>query len=129
MWDCIQNLLADPILQAAAKWRYQPPAEGQAIVFNDMISGDWWKHQQEEVGDCDILSVILYCDETSMSFAGKSVYPVYLSLGNLPMHHRTSIAGKRLLGFLPTISAVSAFQDAPELTEYRRKVLDRSFQQ
>jgi hypothetical protein len=53
-----------------------------------------------------ILSIILYSDATTTGVLGKSsLYPIYISLGNIPTWQRNKEDAKQLLGYLPILSA------------------------
>ena len=54
-----------------------------------MWTADWWKEQQSQVGPYEkILALIIYVDETNVTFNGRNVHPVYISLGNLHVDFR-----------------------------------------
>ena len=123
MFDCIRDLLSDPTIAASCVWRYAECSNDSCErIFSEPWTGDWWKSEQSLVGSRNILAIIMYCDETSTSFAGKTLYPVYLSLANLPVHIRNSIAGKKLVGFLPEVSVVSSFTGTEPVRVYCREV-------
>jgi len=52
------------------------------------------------------LSIILYSDATTTDTLGKgSLYPIYISLGNIPTWRKNKEDAKQLLGYLPILSA------------------------
>jgi hypothetical protein len=76
--------------------------------FDELVSGDWWMHCERAVRarnrDHSLLSIILYVDGVVVDFFGRvSMTPIMLTLGNLPVAQRQTIAAKRLLGFVPAL--------------------------
>jgi hypothetical protein len=91
LWQTIQDLLDDGEHAEHAHFRYEPQkhADGGDLVFGECWTGDWWKAQQDEAGPyASILALILYVDETNVTFNGRNVHPVYISLGNLHGEYR-----------------------------------------
>lgn len=76
--------------------------------FDELVSGDWWMDCERTVRarnrNHSLLSIILYVDGVVVDFFGKvSMTPIMLTLGNLPVAQRQTIAAKRLLGFVPAL--------------------------
>ena len=77
-------------------------------LYHDMHTGKWWwwtqeKLEQENPG-ATIIPIILSSDKTQITlFGGKSAYPVYMTIGNLPTEIRgkPSMNGQILLAYLP----------------------------
>lgn len=119
----------DPIHDEVVHWRFESTTDvNNQSVISELWTGDWWREEQAKAGQENILVIILYSDETSTSFAGKSVNPIYMSLGNLPMSFRNHISGKRLLGFLPTIKPIKAFRQDPDVHRFRKEVQSQALQ-
>ena len=90
LWATIQDLLNDGDHAANAQFTYRPGAHD---IISEMWTADWWKEQQDEVGQFEkILALILYVDETNVTFNGRNVHPVYISLGNLHVDFRLQFA-------------------------------------
>lgn len=54
--------------------------------------------------DAVVLALILYSDSTLVTNNGRdSVWPVYMTLANIPMHRRKQPGCFQLLGFIPQI--------------------------
>lgn len=81
--------------------------ENNDRIFSEQYSGNWWKKVQTQLpNDTLILSIILYSDATTLDVLSKSTkHPVFLSLGNIPIHRRNKSDAKVLLGYLPLIKA------------------------
>ncbi|KAI0338542.1 hypothetical protein BDW22DRAFT_1409533 [Trametopsis cervina] len=77
-------------------------------LYHDMHTGKWWWWTQEQLeaqqAGATVIPVILSSDKTQVTvFGGKSAYPVYLTIGNLPknIRRKTSLHGHVLLVYLP----------------------------
>lgn len=57
-----------------------------------------------------VLPLILYSDSTTLTQTGnQSIWPVYMTLANIPVHRRTQAGCFQLLGFLPEHSVMCQF--------------------
>ena len=85
------DLLNDGDHKNHVQWHYSPEylvATG-AQVYCEMWSGNWWKRQQDALAPgAKILAFILYVDETHVTYNGRSMHPIYMSLGNLHLSFR-----------------------------------------
>ena len=91
LWQTIQDLLDDGEHAEFAQFRYDadPHPLTNLDVYGELWTGDWWKEQQAELGnDAMILALIFYADETNVTFNGRNMHPVYISLGNLHVEYR-----------------------------------------
>ncbi|RHZ83388.1 hypothetical protein Glove_95g46 [Diversispora epigaea] len=58
-----------------------------------------------------LLSIILYSDVTTTDTLGKSsLYPIYISIGNISTKRRNKSDAKQLLGYLPILKAKDKFE-------------------
>ena len=90
-FDVIQDLLNDGEHSRNAHFTFEPEPSGtnNDNVVGEMWTAGWWQQQQEVVGAYEkILAVIVYVDETNVTFNGRNVHPVYISLGNLHVEYR-----------------------------------------
>ncbi|KAF8259831.1 hypothetical protein EI94DRAFT_1614028 [Lactarius quietus] len=75
-----------------------------------MHTGDWWWSVQQMTLEshrpgATVVPVIISSDKTQLTlFGGKSVYPVYLTIGNIPkdIWHKPSQRAQILLTYIPT---------------------------
>ena len=92
LWDTIQDLLNDGEHSSNAHFSYvdnKSEAASSGQVLGEMWTAEWWKDQQALVGKYEkILAIIFYVDETNVTFNGRNVHPVYMSLGNLHVEYR-----------------------------------------
>ena len=90
LWDTVQDLLNDGEHSVNAQFSYVDNATEPATqVLGEMWTGEWWRDQQVLVGKYEkLLAIILYVDETNVTFNGRNVHPVYISLGNLHVEYR-----------------------------------------
>ena len=90
LWDTVQDLLNDGEHSVNAQFSYVDNATEPATqVLGEMWTGEWWRDEQVLVGKYEkLLAIILYVDETNVTFNGRNVHPVYISLGNLHVEYR-----------------------------------------
>ncbi|RHZ82661.1 hypothetical protein Glove_106g30 [Diversispora epigaea] len=87
--NCIKNLLSNPDILKNLMFRYEN-SKAERSISNHV----------------NILSIILYSDATTTDTLGKSsLYPIYVSLGNISTWRRNKEDAKQLLGYLPILSA------------------------
>jgi hypothetical protein len=77
-------------------------------LYHGMHTGKWWEWTQakfdEEKPGATLIPIILSSDKTQITlFGGKSAYPVYLTIGNLPkeIRRKPSMNAQILLAYLP----------------------------
>ena len=90
IFDVARDLLNDGEHGTYAKFKYSPEfgASGQRL-YGEVWSGNWWKREQELLGpDGNILAFILYVDETHITYNGRNMHPIYMSLANLHLTYR-----------------------------------------
>lgn len=126
---CIRALFADkafaPYLLFAPERHYTDETR-QNRLYHDMHTGKWWWTTQVSVyfraifcplidvikeklearrPGATIIPVIIASDKTQVAlFAGKSMYPVYITIGNIPkeLRRKVSKGAQILLAYLPT---------------------------
>jgi hypothetical protein len=129
LWTIVEDLFADPILTDACFWRakHQGDTESQR-VFSELNTGTWWEREQRNLGtNSNILALIFASDETLVTMNGRSVHPVYVTLGNLPNHLRNQASAKRLYGFMPRFLVASGFKNSDLVRRYRRQIRMKSY--
>jgi hypothetical protein len=102
LWDTVQDLLNDGEHSVNAHFSYVDNATEPATqVLGELWTGEWWRDQQVLVGTYEkLLAIIIYVDETNVTFNGRNVHPVYISLGNLHVEYRCVMATAVLFIFL-----------------------------
>ncbi|KAM6495003.1 hypothetical protein JOM56_009626 [Amanita muscaria] len=88
---------------------YRCMDDQRSRVYHDMQTGNWWWEIQNTLEaskpGATIIPVIISSDRTQVTlFSGKTAYPVYLTIGNLPkaVRRKPSQRGQILLAYLPT---------------------------
>lgn len=129
--ECVRALYGDPefvpYLVYAPEHHFlegEEPAHKRR-VYHDMYTGDWWWQVQVSVWllystlmshslqselekvkpGATVIPIIISSDKTTITtFSGKTAYPVYLTIGNLPkeIRRKPSRRGQILLAYLPT---------------------------
>ena len=79
------------------------PADGSEL-FSEMWTGHWWRDEEAKLQlEDDLLAVILHLDDTP--YWNKSVAPLFLTLGNLPMASRRQHDRMAVVAFVPRLVA------------------------
>ncbi|RHZ78489.1 hypothetical protein Glove_162g43 [Diversispora epigaea] len=105
--NCIKNLLSNLDILKNLMFRYENSKIEDEKSYGEQNSGNWWKRAERSISNhANILSIIFYSDATTTDTLGKSsLYPIYVSLGNIPTWRRNKEDAKQLLGYLPILSA------------------------
>ncbi|KAJ3735343.1 hypothetical protein DFJ43DRAFT_1037221 [Lentinula guzmanii] len=111
--ECTKALFGDA--EFAEYLKYSPERHfendtGSEQLYHDMHTGSWWWLTQKKLDKNagpgrTVLPVIISSDKTQVTvFRNKSVYPVYMSIGNIPKEIRRKPSRRAyiLLGYLPT---------------------------
>ncbi|KIL56888.1 hypothetical protein M378DRAFT_16692 [Amanita muscaria Koide BX008] len=82
--------------------------EGQQRIYHDMNTGKWWWKMQEvleaQKPGATVIPIILSSDRTQITrFGTKTVYPVYMTIGNIPkfIRRKPSHRAQILIAYLP----------------------------
>ncbi|PPQ97936.1 hypothetical protein CVT26_002941 [Gymnopilus dilepis] len=112
--ECLEALWGDPEFVndlIVEPERHYADEDMTIRLYHDMQTANWWWSVQKEVQSATrrknitIVPIIISSDKTQLThFRGKTAYPVYFTIGNLPKHIRRkpSRQGQVLLGYLPT---------------------------
>ncbi|KIL60009.1 hypothetical protein M378DRAFT_14460 [Amanita muscaria Koide BX008] len=111
--QCIQALYGDPAfarhLILKPERHYRRTGDQWSRFYHDMHTGNWWWEIQNTLEatkpGATLIPVIISSDKTQVTlFSGKTAYPVYLTIGNLPkaVRCKPSQRGQILLAYLPT---------------------------
>ncbi|KAI0682470.1 hypothetical protein BC835DRAFT_1424364 [Cytidiella melzeri] len=94
--ECIRSLFGDPdfgVYLVFTPEKHYTDAGKTKRMFHDMQTGRWWWATQEEVErdspGATIIPIIISTDKTQLTlFHNKTVYPIYLTIGNIPKEIR-----------------------------------------
>ncbi|KAI9448874.1 hypothetical protein BJY52DRAFT_1206479 [Lactarius psammicola] len=111
--SCIQSIYGDPEFARdllIAPERHYTSHERTECVYSEMHTGDWWWAVQVRsailvLEQCTVIPVIISSDKTQLTlFRGKSAYPVYLTIGNIPkeIRRKPSRHAQILIAYIPT---------------------------
>lgn len=100
-------------------------------LWNEMYTADRWLEVQRDIADDEcVLAIIAGSDETQLATLSgdQKAWPVYLSLGNIPLKVRRSIKNECfvLIGYLPTIQAADADRGSPSFLRAKRQLYQAS---
>ncbi|KAH9058056.1 hypothetical protein EDB87DRAFT_1675459 [Lactarius vividus] len=109
---CIQTLFGNPEFAqdlVFAPERHYADAERTCRVYSEMHTGDWWWSVQTSLESirpgATVVPVIISSDKTQLTlFRGKSAYPIYLAVGNIPkdIRRKPSRGAQMLVGYIPS---------------------------
>ncbi|THH18507.1 hypothetical protein EUX98_g8944, partial [Antrodiella citrinella] len=111
--ECVKSLYGDTNFAADLIFkpeRHYTDADQTCRIFHEMHTGKWWWDTQKALAEknkkgATIVPVIISSDKTRLTkFKGKSAYPVYLTIGNIPkdIRRKPSMQSQILLAYLPT---------------------------
>ncbi|KAG1730425.1 uncharacterized protein EDB91DRAFT_1239108 [Suillus paluster] len=110
--ECVRSLYSDPDFAqylAFAPERHYADEDETICLFHDMHTRKWWWGTQKKLDQhCPggtIIPIIILSDKTQVTlFRNKSVYPVYLTIGNIPKEIRCKLScgAHILLAYLPS---------------------------
>ncbi|KAG1743776.1 hypothetical protein EDD22DRAFT_982113 [Suillus occidentalis] len=109
--ECVKSLYGDPDIAkylAFAPEQHYSDEDETIRLFHDMHTGKWWWDTQKKLDKDNpggtIIPIIISSNKTQVTlFRNKSVYPVYLTIGNIPKEIRCkpSRGAHILLAYLP----------------------------
>ncbi|KAH8100148.1 hypothetical protein BXZ70DRAFT_894126 [Cristinia sonorae] len=109
--ECVKALYGDPNFAADLVFkpeRHYADADQTIRMYHELFSGKWWwqtqKSVEKETPGATIVPIIISSDKTRLTnFKGKTAYPVYLTIGNIPkeVRRKPSLHSQILLAYLP----------------------------
>ncbi|KAJ3775118.1 hypothetical protein FB446DRAFT_638542 [Lentinula raphanica] len=113
--ECLKSLYGDAEFTEYLKFapeRHYENAQRENQLFHDMYTGGWWWSTQARLDrhagpGRTIVPILLSSDKTQVTlFRNKTVYPVYMTIGNIPkeLRRKPSRRAYILVGYLPTTS-------------------------
>ena len=106
----VKEIMQDSLLVTRDSWlqNFNPMFSkfGEKLI-GELNTGSWWEFAEDKARvqygeDINIVPFIISSDKTNVG-KKRSVWPMYLTIGNLRIRDRNKLSGKRLLGFLPKI--------------------------
>ena len=91
IFDVARDLLNDGEHAKYAQFHYTPEVDHDTgeRIFGEFWTANWWKREQNLLGaEANILAFILYVDETHVTYNGRNMHPIYMSLANLHLTYR-----------------------------------------
>ncbi|KAI9433897.1 hypothetical protein H4582DRAFT_2112690 [Lactarius indigo] len=114
--SCIRSIYGDPEFARElliAPERHYMDHERTGRVYNEMHTGDWWWAVQTTLEShrpgATVIPVIVSSDKTQLTlFRGKSAYPVYVTIGNIPkeIRRKPTRRAQILVAYIPTTRLV-----------------------
>ncbi|KAJ3715707.1 hypothetical protein C8R42DRAFT_725514 [Lentinula raphanica] len=131
--ECIKSLYGDAEFAEYLKFapeRHYESADRSEALYHDMHTTGWWWSTQEKLDKYagpgrTVIPIILSSDKTQVTlFWNKSVYPVYMTIGNIPkeLRRKPSRRAYVLVGYLP-MTSLEHIKNAPS----RRRSLANLF--
>ncbi|KAL6300198.1 hypothetical protein BKA93DRAFT_740929 [Sparassis latifolia] len=125
--ECIKELIGNLLFKDSMAYTPEKvfaDKEGAHRIYDEMWTGDWWWKTQDKLPEGAVVTpVILSSDKTKLTqFHGdKSVWPVYLSIGNISKETRCQSSARAmiLIGYLPVSKLKCFTKDSRSLVGYR----------
>ncbi|RHZ76637.1 hypothetical protein Glove_194g79 [Diversispora epigaea] len=94
--------------------------------YNEQYTSNWWARTEKTLlTGSYLLSIILYSDALTTDSLGKNtLYPIFVTLGNIITWRRNKPDVKQLLAYLPIIKAKD---DTQKISEEHKNIVHRTF--
>ncbi|KAN0141046.1 hypothetical protein V8E53_000802 [Lactarius tabidus] len=112
---CVKALFGNPAFANRlifAPERHYTDEEQTCRIYNELHTGDWWWSMchgrstlERSQPGATIIPIILSTDKTQLTlFRGKSAYPIYMGIGNIPKDicRKPSCNAQMVVGYIPT---------------------------
>jgi len=100
LWEVVQDLLNDGDHHKHVVFKFKPDYDNttKERLYSELWTGDWWQRQQFGIGaGKNVIAIIPFVDETPVTFNGRNMHPMYVSLGNLHASFRYALFKNMLL--------------------------------
>jgi hypothetical protein len=98
-------------------------ASSRERTYGEMWTGEWWEcvQRRPEAAGRSIVAIILHIDDTPV--AGKSLTPVNVTVGNLPMAVRRTQGAVRAFAYIPALEGNERERNTENFRQMRRELL------
>jgi hypothetical protein len=129
VWEVIlHTFLLQPKVAKHLVFGPPPPLlPGQEPQMGEFWTGRWWQraHAMAPRG-LDIVALILHLDDTPVcGSGGRSMLPVYVTLGNLPLAQRRLHSNLPVVAYVPRPDAPAATKKTSAYRSARRQLLHK----
>jgi len=123
LWEVVKaSFLVDAAHAPRLVFVHRPVyADDGDRVYSELWTGDWWRDAGERHRDRDIVAVVLHIDDTPVG--GRSVTPVYATVGNLPVSARRARGGMVPVAYLPRLEGSDRERKTDAFRHMRRAFL------
>jgi len=123
LWRVLHaKFLTDPARAPHLVWGFHRDLTPRGVrVFSEMWTGDWWHDAALRHPGRDVLGVLLHIDDTPV--AGRSVTPVYITVGNLPRRLRQQDGAMEPVAYFPVLQGTDRERTSESFRRRRRAYL------
>ena len=81
----IESILSDPVIVSSLVWTYTKRSANGERTVGELWTANWWLEQHQSLAGNNLLAITLSMDETPITYNGRNMHPVYVTLGNIPL--------------------------------------------
>ncbi|RHZ70967.1 hypothetical protein Glove_264g59 [Diversispora epigaea] len=124
--NCIKNILSIKDIHKYITFNFKNDQTNNNRNCNEQYTSNWWTRTEKTLSTGSyLLSIILYSDVSTTDSLGKNtLYPIFVTLGNIITWRRNKLDVKQLLAYLPIIKAKD---DTQKISEEHKNIVRRTF--